>query len=787
MSDRVFIGVAWPYANGSLHLGHLAGSLLPPDIFRRYHRLRGRQAVMVSGSDEHGTPITVTADKRKVTPAQVADEYHREHVKTLERFGIQFDLFFRTSDTHHKEVVWDIFNKLLEKGLIYKKEIVALFCGQCSRFLPDRYVEGKCPHCASVDARGDQCDACGKPLDPTDLKEPKCKLCGSTPGPRTTEHFFFKLSALQQDLENYISDKKHWRAGTINFTRNWLKEGLRDRAITRDLQWGVEIPLPGYDTKRIYVWFEAVIGYLSTSREWARRKGAPNDWERFWKDPSVRSYYFLGKDNIPFHTIIWPAILHGYGGLNLPYDVPANEFLSFAGEKFSKSKGIGIELPAYLDRFDADAMRYYLTINMPELHDTDFTWEEFVRKNNDELVGTLGNFVNRVLTFTFKNFGMVPAAAEEEELDREATRMIESTYHNVEKHLEACQFKPAMKEVMNLAQFGNRFIDTKAPWKLLREDKTRCGGALYVCLRLTKALAMLVYPFLPFSGRKLWKMLGEEGDIGQSSWEDGKKALAQDRKLPKPDTLFKKLELADVLGISAKPESGGKMAPAPAKDAAGKAGAPQMPQPPAAQSSPEESGAWFDKALIRIGKVLEVSPHPSADKLLVAKIDLGTETRQIVAGMRMHYKPDEMLGKHVAVIVNLEPAKLRGMESQGMMFAFDDEKAEGKRIALVVPASEVKTGERVLALGRPAVQQAPSMGIKDFQKAEMRGAAVTALQGEKAVLAMPGRTLEASVNPNFKIGLKVAVLLADTPAVLVTESGVPLVPEREIADGSKIR
>jgi methionine--tRNA ligase beta chain len=650
--------------------------------------------------------------------------------------------------------------------------------------------------------------------------------------PKTTEHFFLRLSALQPRLEEYLKDKGYWRPNVLNFTRNWMREGLRDRAITRDLQWGVEIPLPGYETKRVYVWFEAVIGYLSASKEWARRAGGPESWKDFWQERAVRHYYFLGKDNVPFHTIIWPSILIGYGGLNLPYDVPANEFLSFGGEKFSKSKGIGVELPPYLERFDPDPMRYYLTINMPDTHDTDFTWEEFVRKNNDELVGTFGNFVNRVLMFTQKNFGMVPEKAEEDELDREVVRMIHSAYDIVERHIECCDFKSAMKEIMALAHFGNRLIDTKAPWRLIREDKTKCGGAMYVCLNLTKALCMLIQPFLPFTGKRLWKMLGEEGDIDDSKWEEGKEPLPVGRRLTPPAPLFRKLELEEVLGVPlikegadmtpnpasramppqtsvVQPSPVPYMQPAPTQPASGKVtGQPQTqpsatpapvvqsgPQPqkpppspvakPAAVADPAETGKWFDRCVIKVGKIVEVKPHPNADKLYITKVDLGTEQRQIVAGMKAHYREDELLGKLVATIVNLEPAVLRGVESAGMMFAFDEE--GGKRIALVVPAGEARPGERVLALGRPAGVPAAKVGFKDFGRIEIRGALVTAIEGERVSAETPDKKFEVKAKSAFRPGQYIAALLAETPAALVTESGVPLTREREIANGARVR
>ena len=406
--ERLLIGVAWPYANGPIHVGHVAGCYLPPDIFARYHRMKGDEVLMVSGSDQHGTPITITADKEGVQPSEIAERFHEINSRALEQLGISFDLFFKTSHENHKVVVHDVFNKLLEQDLIYKQIMDSYFCNDCQKFLPDRYVEGECPHCGSPGARGDQCDDCGRTLDPVELIAPKCKLCGSYPEIRETEHFFFKLSEFQDKLLDYSADKDHWRHNTKNFTRNWLASGLRDRAITRDIKWGVEIPLDGYDEKRIYVWFEAVIGYLSTSKEWARRNGDENKWKDFWQDENTKHYYFLGKDNIPFHTIIWPAILLGYGGLNLPYDVPANEYLKFKGEQFSKSRGVSVDIPDYLETFDPDPLRYYLSINMPENRDADFAWDDFVNRNNTELVGTLGNFIHRSLTFTYKNFKSVP-------------------------------------------------------------------------------------------------------------------------------------------------------------------------------------------------------------------------------------------------------------------------------------------------------------------------------------------------------------------------------------------
>jgi len=539
---RFLVGVAWPYANGPIHLGHVAGSLLPPDIFARYHRMRGNEVLMVSGSDEHGTPITVTAEKKGVSPEEIAKKFHNINSKAISDLGISFDLFFETSHPNHKKVVHDIFLRLLEKGHIYKKVMLSPFCQNCKKFLPDRYVEGECPHCGYSNARGDQCDNCGRTLDPEELISPVCKFCSTPPEMKETEHFFLRLSAFQKDLEKYVSDKDHWRHNTKNFTKNWLESGLRDRAITRDITWGIKIPLDGYDDKRIYVWFEAVIGYFSTSKEWARRKGEEEKWKDFWMDESCWHYYFLGKDNIPFHTIIWPAILMGYGGLNLPYDVPANEYLRWGGEQFSKSRGISIAMPDILQKYDPDQVRYYLSINMPETRDADFTLEDFIRRNNDELVSTLGNFIHRALSFTHKNYGAIPEVKELKDEDKKALVKIEKQVKEVSEHIEHCEFKKAIKSVMELAHFGNRYFDARAPWALLKENKDECGTVLNVCCRIVKGLCIIMYPFLPFSADRLWNMLGYEGSVKECKWEDSSTEIPQEQALERPVPLFKKLE-----------------------------------------------------------------------------------------------------------------------------------------------------------------------------------------------------------------------------------------------------
>jgi len=432
MSEKIFIGAAWPYANGSLHLGHIAGCYLPADIFARYNRMKGNDVLMVSGSDEHGTPITITAEKEHTTPQVIVDRYNKEHTENMKQLGISFDLFTRTTTKNHENVVQDIFLTLYKKGFIYKKELESYYCPNCKRFLPDRYIEGTCPFCGNKNARGDQCDECGKLLDPQQLIDVRCKICGATPILKNTEHLFFALSKFEKPLLDWLKEKNYWKPSVLKFTQNWLKDGLHDRDITRDINWGVPIPLDGFEDKRIYVWFDAVIGYLSASKEWSQKINEPDKWQEWWLNDKAKHYYFLAKDNIPFHSIIWPSILMGYNEkLSLPYDIPANEYLRLGGEQFSKSKGLGIWVPEIIQKFDVESIRYYLSINMPEQKDANWMWEEFVARNNDELVGTYGNLIHRVMTFTYNNFQEIPSLGELTEEDEEIIEKIKTIHREV--------------------------------------------------------------------------------------------------------------------------------------------------------------------------------------------------------------------------------------------------------------------------------------------------------------------------------------------------------------------
>ncbi len=544
MPERIFIGVAWPYANSSLHLGHIAGAYLPADIFARYHRMKGNTVLMVSGSDQHGTPITVRAEEEGITPQAVVDRFHPEFLDCWRRLGISFDLFTTTGTDVHRRVAQEFFLRLLDQGYLYQKTVLLPYSTVAKRFLPDRYVEGTCPFCGFEGARGDQCDRCGKPMDPKDLIGIRSRLHGDTPEFRESEHFFLKLSAFESRLTEWVSAQRHWRSNVLNFTAQYLKDGLIDRAYTRDIDWGVPVPLPGYERKRIYVWFEAVIGYLSASHEWAQRQGRPDAWKDFWYG-DARHYYFIGKDNIPFHTIIWPAMLMGFDPkLLLPYDVPANEFLNLEGLKFSKSRNWAVWLPDFLERFDPDPLRYALSINMPETADTDFTWREFLRRNNDELVATYGNLVNRVLSFTYRSFqGRIPEHDAEERLgesSRALLRETERTLAEVDRSLAACRFKDGIRAAMALAHQANRYLEEQSPWKSIKTDARAAANALWVGACVIAALKTMLYPYLPFSSEKVHGFLGLEDGIERGGWRFDRPEAGQ--PLRQPLALFVKLD-----------------------------------------------------------------------------------------------------------------------------------------------------------------------------------------------------------------------------------------------------
>jgi methionyl-tRNA synthetase len=580
MPEHILVAVAWPYANGPRHVGHVAGFGVPSDIFARYQRLKGNHVLMVSGTDEHGTPITLAADKEGVTPRQLADRYNQVIGDDLRNLGLSYDTFTRTTTLNHYRVTQDLFKTLYDKGYVIKQTALGAFSASTGRTLPDRYIEGTCPICGYGEARGDQCDNCGNQLDPADLINPRSKIDGTPPVFKETEHFFLDLPAFAERLSEWIGKQDHWRPNVRAFSLNLL-EDLRPRAITRDLDWGVPIPLPEYaerDDKRIYVWFDAVIGYLSASVEWANNRGTPEAWREWWQRPESRHYYFMGKDNIVFHSVIWPSMLLGYGNggeiggdgdnpdLNLPYDVVSSEFLTMEGKKFSSSRGVVIYVNDVLSRYDPDPLRYFLTIGGPENQDTDFTWAEFVRRNNDELVATWGNLANRTLTNAHRNFGEVPQPGALQPVDQALIDTVEAGFASVGTLLDTARFKAALGELMKLAAQVNQYLSEQEPWKVIKNDRERAGTVLYAALRSVDNLKIMLTPFLPFTSQKLHELLGYDGYIAgpllfrEYSEADGSthrvltgdydtwvgrwapSALPAGQKLGQPAPLFKKLD-----------------------------------------------------------------------------------------------------------------------------------------------------------------------------------------------------------------------------------------------------
>ena len=576
MTTNIHVSVAWPYANGDLHVGHLAGAYLPADIFARYHRLKGNNVLMVSGSDSHGTPITVEADKRGVSPREVFEHYHHRFLETQKQIGISYDLFTHTDTENHHRVAQDFFTILHESEYLYREVQKQLFSQSEGRFLPDRYVEGTCPICGYAEARGDQCDNCGNLLDALELIEPRSKTDGSKPIVRETEHFFLDLPAFTDKLLAYLDKHKdHWRPSVINFARNFVEGGLKGRAVTRDVEWGIPVPLDGWDDKRLYVWFEAVMGYFTASVEWAANSGQPQAWKDWWYNPEAKIYNFIGKDNIPFHTVIWQAELMGVNRiyeddtsktLNLPYDVPANEFMNIEGAQFSKSRNWAVWLPDILERYDADAIRFYVTFAMPENRDSDFSWNEFVRRNNDDLVATWGNLANRVLSFAYKHWeGVVPDPGALRPEDKQLLDTVEAGFEKVGTQLEAVHLRAALQEALSIAREVNGYLD-RAPWfGVIKEDRQAAATTVYTAMRAIDSLKILLAPFLPFTSEQLHRTLGYEqpifGDLHIKTFDETERsheALVYDvstatgrwspsqleagRKFEKPKPLFKKLD-----------------------------------------------------------------------------------------------------------------------------------------------------------------------------------------------------------------------------------------------------
>lgn len=689
MTKRILVTAALPYANGAIHLGHLAGAYLPADIYVRYQRMKERDVVFICGSDEHGVPITLTADREKTTPQAVVDRYHALNKAAFERFGMSFDNYSRTSLPLHHQTALEFFLDFHKRGILKEKKEQQFFDPKAKMFLPDRYVEGTCPVCGNTEARGDQCESCGSFLNPTKLINPRSKITGEPPVLRETSHLYFPLGNYQKQLEAYIAERHArdgWKENVLKYCQSWFNEGLEDRAVTRDLDWGVKIPLPGYESKVLYVWFDAVLGYISSTKEWAQRKGSSDLWKRYWLDQETKYVAFIGKDNVVFHCIVFPAMLMAWNEAHdekyvLPENVPANEFLNFEGQKFSKSRGIGIDVQEFLDRFPADPLRYYLTSSLPEYRDTDFYWRDFQAKNNNELADILGNFINRTVAFAHRAFGgVVPERGLLSHLENEILEIMKKAPQAAGECFERYRFRDGLLEIMNLARAANKYFNDSEPWKMVTSDRVQCATTINMSLQLARALAVLMSPIIPHTSERIWKMIGLEGTAVSQRWESAAELqVPAGLHLARPEILFNKIE-DNVIEQAIKETT----QPVDAAKATTAAAAPEQ--------KPLISMDDFKKLDLRVAKILECESIPKSDKLLKLQVDIGGEKRQVIAGIARYYKPEDLVGKSVVVVCNLQPAKLMGHESRGMVLAATD--ADGK-LVLVSPAGEIASGSVV--------------------------------------------------------------------------------------------
>jgi methionyl-tRNA synthetase len=670
MSKRITITAALPYTNGPIHIGHLAGVYVPADIYARYLRLQGHDVAFICGSDEHGVPITLKAKKDGVTPQDVVDKYDAIIRKSFTEFGITFDNYSRTSAKIHHETASEFFKNLYDKGEFIEETTEQLYDAEANQFLADRFVVGTCPKCGNEESYGDQCEVCGTSHNATDLINPKSAITGATPVLKETKHWFLPLDKHEAFLKEWILEghKDDWKPNVYGQCKSWIDDGLRPRAVTRDLDWGIPVPAEGGEGKVLYVWFDAPIGYISSTKEWAEREG--KEWEPYWKDENTKLVHFIGKDNIVFHCIIFPAMLKAHGDYILPENVPANEFLNLEGNKLSTSKNWAVWLHEYLDEFPEkqDVLRYVLTANAPETKDNDFTWKDFQARNNNELVAIFGNFINRVVVLTNKYYnGYVPEPNKLYDEDIEALKEVKSYPEIISKSIERYRFREGIQEIINLARLGNKYLADAEPWKVIKEDESRVQTIMYVVLQIANALAVLIEPFLPFTSLKLKRILCHSELVEASTWDailEGKEGLPANHQIGKQELLFAKIEDKEVQSQLDKLEASRK-----ANETANAKVDPQ-----------KEEIDWndFAKLDIRVGTILEAKKMPKAKKLLVLKVDTGIDVRTIVSGIAESFSPAEVIGKKVTVLVNLAPRAIRGTESQGMILM--TETLEGKLI-----------------------------------------------------------------------------------------------------------
>ncbi len=681
---RYTVTAALIYANGPIHIGHLAGCYLPADVYVRYLRAKGKDVAFISGTDEHGVPITIKAKKEGVSPQEVVDKYYGIIKDSFEKFGISFDIYSRTTSPVHHETSQDFFTTMYDKG--YFDEVVTeqYFDETANQFLADRYIVGECPHCHNLNAYGDQCEKCGSTLSPTDLINPKSSLSGAKPIKKETKNWYLPLDKMQPNIEKYVNEHKEWKSNVFGQCQSWLKQGLQPRAMTRDLDWGVKVPLKDADGKVLYVWFDAPIGYISMTKEWAAANG--KNWEEYWKSEDTKLVHFIGKDNIVFHCIIFPAMLMAEGSYILPDNVPANEFMNLENDKISTSRNWAVWLHEYLDEFPGkeDVLRYCLLANAPETKDNDFTWKDFQTKNNSELVGIYGNFVNRTVVLTQKYYdGLVPQVGDLTELDKEVLATLADLPCQISDSMKNYKFREALAGMMEVARLGNKYLAETEPWKVIKTDEERVKTIMNIAVQITATLAIVSEPFLPFTAQKLYDQLNVSDwnkDNAKPEWKDAGKAdlVLAGTKIGEAPLLFEKIEDAVVEAQVQKLLDTKKM-----NDLENKA------------VSPLKEEIQFDdfaKLDIRIGTILEAEPMPKSKKLLKFLIDDGMEKRTILSGIAEHFSPEEMIGKQVTFIANLAPRKMMGIESQGMILMAED--ADGS-LSLLQPHKKVWNGAGV--------------------------------------------------------------------------------------------
>ena len=679
---RTLITSALPYANGPVHIGHLAGVYVPADIYARYLRMNGQDVAFIGGSDEHGVPITLKAKNEGVTPQDIVDKYHNIIKDAFSRFGISFDVYSRTSAPVHHETASEFFRTLYDKGDFIEEVTEQLYDAKADQFLADRFVVGTCPKCGNEEAYGDQCEKCGSTLNATDLINPKSTITGETPILKSTKHWFLPLDRYEEFLKEWIlvGHKNDWKPNVYGQVKSWIDGGLEPRAVTRDLDWGIDVPVEGAEGKKLYVWFDAPIGYISSTKEWAAREG--KDWEPYWKDQDTKLVHFIGKDNIVFHCIIFPAMLKAEGSYILPENVPANEFLNLEGNKLSTSKNWAVWLHEYLEEFpnQQDVLRYALTSNAPETKDNDFTWKDFQARNNNELVAIFGNFINRVVVLTNKYYeGIVPAPNELSEVDEATLTELKAYPAVISSSIERYRFREALSELMNVARLGNKYLADEEPWKMVKTDPARVQTQMYVALQIATALSSLCEPFLPFTAAKLTRILKIEDKIDWKTVADDSDLIPAGHQIGEAELLFAKIEDEEIQKQIDKLE-----ATKSANSAENKV------------AEPQKELIQFDdfaKMDLRVGTILEAEKMPKANKLLILKVDTGIDVRTIVSGIAESFKPEDIVGKRVTVLVNLAPRNLRGVESQGMILMTNN--AEGKLVFVNPDADGVGNGETI--------------------------------------------------------------------------------------------